>query len=214
MQRGTAWKWSAFVTIGLVVAAGACSDDVTDPIEPVNSAVASDFTLGDARQPTIEDRVAQGLAAALADTAIRRQLFEDLRDSPFRQHSLDLFKLPPWQSLCDPRPAARLSFVSASVDNRPRRSQAYPLGQTRWVSRSPELEWARTPLRDPGTYGPARRCRGTGGLWFRRFCQNRRSRSAVGTDVDCGTVPMVVRAGTGAAKGCCPQSLPPHSLDT
>lgn len=70
----------------LLVGLAACSDTGDVPLTPEST--NSNRSVAQTSQDV--DALARGIAVALAEPAVRRQLLEDLRDSPFRRHSLHL----------------------------------------------------------------------------------------------------------------------------
>jgi hypothetical protein len=78
VQRGVL----AAMIIGLV----ACSDKSDLPLTPD----AANTNRSAVQSSEDVDAIARAVAVALADPTIRRQLLEDLRDSPFRKHGLHL----------------------------------------------------------------------------------------------------------------------------
>lgn len=76
----------AIAVSGLLLALQGCSDDVptsaaTNPERSSSQAIAQD-------QPV--EWLARGIAGALAEPAVRQQILEDLRDSPFSKHGIHL----------------------------------------------------------------------------------------------------------------------------
>lgn len=74
------------VLAAMLVGLAACSDKVDLPLAPG----AANANRGVVQSSEDVDAIARGIAVALADPTIRRQLLEDLRDSPFRKHGLHL----------------------------------------------------------------------------------------------------------------------------
>ncbi len=77
---------SLSVVLGIVGLLAACTDT---PVQPESTAIPSS-QVASARSQVSMDLVARGLAIALADDDFRMQILEDMRDSPFPNHSLHL----------------------------------------------------------------------------------------------------------------------------
>jgi hypothetical protein len=78
----------ALVLAGLLLGLQGCKDNTpTSPESPPDNAV---LTQTGTQLDNAVDPVARGIAMALSDPGLRRQLLEDLRDSPFPKHGLHL----------------------------------------------------------------------------------------------------------------------------
>lgn len=81
---------SRIVLTALLTVLSSCSPDKLTANQeqlPVNTAVAASRS---AANDTLIQTVAHGIARAMADSVLRMQLFEDMRDSPFPYHTLHL----------------------------------------------------------------------------------------------------------------------------
>lgn len=83
-----------FASLVVFFAVGCTSDLVTSPSQPLRPSLA---TVGMGGLPAVQpgdsaraDSLARGMARALARPELLRMVFNDLRDSPFTRHALDL----------------------------------------------------------------------------------------------------------------------------
>lgn len=90
-SRESLRRWLLVGSSALAILSACGRDIPTEPSavsEPLQRAIIA--SEGSPDSEARADSVAHALALALADTAVRQQLLEDLRDSPFPQHALHL----------------------------------------------------------------------------------------------------------------------------
>lgn len=92
-SRAKRAQWSSLVaTAGAFLLAG-CNGDTTAPMAPSVSPVYASLTAeGVSSSRASEGELARLVALALADPELRRQVRNDMRDAPMREHKLELSK--------------------------------------------------------------------------------------------------------------------------